>query len=280
MHTADATYARAHEPRPRPFALSIPSQTPRYWMAGDPFASHLMNVLSFMFPGGERFFIESVRAFQDRITDPQLRAQVKAFIAQEGAHTREHMIMNRWHARHGVDGAAAEAESTAVTKAGQARRSAEANLAVTCALEHFTALLAEAWLTTPALREAAAEPLRSLWIWHAIEELDHKSVAFDVYQAVSGDHASRVFWMAVTTLEFVVGTGVYHLMTLAKDGQLKQPHKVMARWLDFWGPRGHFTRLIPGYLRYFRRDFHPAQEDHRALIARFEGELAAAAHAA
>jgi len=272
--------AHEHKVRPRPYALNVPADTPRYWMGGDPFASHLMDVLSYMFPGGERFFIASVRAFLPRIADPTLRAQVKAFVAQEGAHTREHMIMNRWHARFGVDGAAAEAQSTAFTEARQARRKALDNLAVTCALEHFTAVLAEGWLTTPELHESAVEPLRSLWTWHAIEELDHKAVAFDVYQAVSGDYRTRVYWMARTTVEFVLGTGLFHIIALAKDGQLSEPRALVARWWSFWGPRGHFSRLIPAYLRYYRRDFHPWDEDHRALMARFEAALASAERAA
>jgi uncharacterized protein len=265
---------------PRPIALDIPDATPRYWMNGDPFASHLMNVLSFMFPGGESFFIESVRAFRDQIKDPVLRAQMRGFYGQEGLHTRAHKALNRWHASHGVDGVALERQNTEYTNAQRDRRTPIQNLAVTVALEHFTAVLAEGWLQQPELWTAPAGPLRNLWVWHAIEELDHKSVAFDVYQEVSGDYAQRVYWMARTTLEFVLGTAYVHLRTLAADGQLRRPLYLLQSWAKFWGPKGHFSRLIPAYLQFYRRDFHPWEVDHAKLIARFEAVLASDSAAA
>src|SRR5690606_41942592 len=62
----------------------------------------------------------------------------------------------------------------------------------TCALEHFTAMLAETILEHPEMLEGMDERVLPLWLWHAVEESEHKSVAFDVYQDRSEEHTSEL----------------------------------------------------------------------------------------
>ena len=97
------TKARSRTITPRDIALTIPAETPRYWMGGDPYSTHLMNTLSLMFPPGERFFMDAVRAFRAQLKDPQLIAQVRGFLGQEALHSREHRVFNRWLSRFGID---------------------------------------------------------------------------------------------------------------------------------------------------------------------------------
>ena len=60
-----------------------------------------------------------------------------------------------------------------------------ARLAATVALEHLTAILAAALLDGRSGSLAGADPrVAELWRWHAVEETEHKSVAFDVYAVV------------------------------------------------------------------------------------------------
>jgi uncharacterized protein len=268
------TRARARQIAPRDMSLDIPSDTPRYWMGGDPYSSHLMNVLSLLFPPGERFFMDAVRAFRHQVKDPHLLAQVRGFLAQEALHSREHKIFNRWLSRFGIDADEVEAAIAQEIVERRAKRTPIEDLAVTCALEHFTAIMAEAWLHETELREAAVEPLRSLWTWHAIEELDHKSVAYDVYHDIGGDYETRRRWMLRISVAFIVGVSIMHVRHMSRDGLFSRPGYVAKRWWAYWGPRGYFARLIPAYLKYYRRDFHPWAEDHTELIARFERELA------
>jgi predicted metal-dependent hydrolase len=145
---------------------------------------------------------------------------------------------------------------------------------------NFTAIMAEAWLNEEELRVSAVEPLRTLWTWHALEELDHKSVAYDVYQEVSGDYATRIRWMLRISIAFVFGVSVMHTRFMMRDGLFKRPSYIAKRWWKYWGPRGYFMKLLPAYLRYYRRDFHPWEDDHSELIARFERELTQRAVAA
>lgn len=272
--------ARSRTITPRDISLAIPGDTPRYWMGGDPFSTHLMNTLSLMFPPGERFFMDAVRAFRAEVKDPRLAAQVRGFVGQEALHSREHKVFNRWLKGFGVDADGIEQYIADDIAQRRAARTPIDDLAVTCALEHFTAIMAEGWLNDDEMRNMASGPLRELWTWHALEELDHKSVAFDVFNEVGGDYETRRRWMLRISFAFIVGVSFSHLQFMAADGQLKRPLYVAKRWWRYWGPRGHFSRLIPAYLRYYRRDFHPWEEDHTQLIERFERELTQRAEAA
>lgn len=265
--------ARSRTISPRQLKLDVPEDAPRYWMGGDPYSTHLMNVLSLIFPPGERLFIDAVRHFRVHITDPHLLAQVQGFLGQESRHSREHKTFNRWLEKFGVDADAIEEALNKAIRRRQAARTPIDDLAVTCAFEHFTAILSEAWLTQDEWRTAAAEPLRALWTWHSLEELDHKAVAFDVYREMGGTYATRARWMVNITIAFLLGVSAIHLSLLAADGQLKRPAYLARSCWRYWGPRGRFSRLLPAYLRYFRPGFHPWNQDHSALIARFEQEL-------
>ena len=113
-----------------------------------------------------------------------------------------------------------------------------------------------------------------LWYWHALEELDHKAVAFDVYEAAGGGYVLRVFAMAMASVFFLAKVSEMQVRLMKRDGELGNVQSWARGLWKFWGPRGHFTRLIPAYLRYYHPRFHPWQQDDSALIARYERELA------
>jgi predicted metal-dependent hydrolase len=265
--------ARAHTIRPRPLELELSDDIPRYWMGGDPYQTHLLNALSITFPPGERLFMAAVRTLRDKVDDPQLKQQIKAFLSQEALHSREHSVLNAWLDRAGYPALAFERQVADDIDLHRENRDAYGDLAVTCALEHFTAMMAQSWLKDPALRAACHPKLRALWTWHAIEELDHKAVAFDVYQAAGGAYSRRVVTMLLVTIGLILSISAFQTRFMAHDGEARNLRSWAAGVWEFWGPTGHFTRLIPAYLRYFRRDFHPWDEDDTELMAQAEAEL-------
>ena len=261
------------EIKARVLSLDVARDAPRYWMEGDAFSTHLMNALSLTFPEGESFFVSSVRALRYRVSDETLKAQVRGFLAQESFHRREHDAFNEWLRELGIDVDRYYAEVKVLLDRPRKRASPLMQLAVTCALEHLTATMAEAWLNTPSMRLAAHESVRPLWTWHAIEELDHKAVAYDVYLAAGGGYALRVVTMAGATAFLIVQVSSMQLRMLRRDRQLGDVRPLLRGFWKFWGPRGHFTRMIPGYLRYFLPHFHPWQKDDSELIGKFERTL-------
>lgn len=244
-----------------------PSRIPRDYYADDPIKSMVMTALSIVFPEGERFFVDSVAYYRDRVTDPELLAAVRGFIGQEGMHSRAHMAFNEMVRRQGLD-VAVELEHKVKQLLWAPRKKAprDARLAVTCALEHFTAILAEQLLSDAEHRESLHPSVRDLWVWHALEESEHKAVAFDVFQQVSGSYALRVRVMVVSTLFFIGFVSYSHVRLLKARGLLGDVRGQLRNIDYLWGRRGLFRRLIPAYLDYFRPSFHPNDRDTTALL--------------
>src|SRR5690242_14504301 len=192
---------------------------PRHFAGeGDLIASHVTAGLSAVFPDGEDFFVRSVRHFRDQITDPELKRQVAGFIGQEAMHGREHRAFNNRLDELGYPTKKIER----FTKWGLELRSKyappKANLAATAALEHFTATLAELVLSNEETRDLFGnEEVKNLFVWHALEESEHKAVAFDVYKAVGGSERLRIWTMRLIRYGFVAGMVVQVMYGLAKD---------------------------------------------------------------
>lgn len=251
--------------KPRRMDFQFDDSIPTYWFDRDVFKTLLLTALSCTFPEGERFFVRSVREYQDRIADPVLRQEVRGFIGQEAHHGREHTELNRFMADKGFP---VQQEEEFVRRGLIAQHkwlSPERQLAKTCALEHFTALFAELLLEHPEFFAGMDERVLPIWLWHAVEESEHKSVAFDVYQDQVGSYWVRASEMAVTTLEFSFFTA-FHMYRLSRHLEGGLGFRNTARGMNFlFGRKGWLRRLTPRYLAYFRRDFHPSEVDSSGL---------------
>lgn len=259
------------------FALDA-SAIRRDWCQGDPFQTTFLNALSLLFPEGERFFVESVKQHKAAVTTPALAAAVKGFIGQEAMHSKEHRAFNELMVSHGyAEAPEIERRLRGFLKLVRKVLSPKSQLAATCALEHFTAMLAEALLRDSRMRDELDPAVRGLWLWHALEEAEHKAVAFDVYRAAGGGDARRAAVMLLTTAVFFTVQMLVHARLMATRQILWKPWT----WLRGMGRMlvspGYFTRLVPAYLAYFRPGFHPDDRDTRELLAVWEAELFGAA---
>jgi predicted metal-dependent hydrolase len=253
--------------------VKLSFSAPRYYFAGNPRVSHLMSALSAAFPEGERFFMDSIARYRKRLTDPALRQEVARFLGQEAAHTREHEAFNAWLDGLGVDTKGIERDVVVKLLSRARKAPPRVQLAVTCALEHFTSLLGEQLLEHPELLERFDPGVRALWKWHALEESEHKAVAFDVYRATGGDYTTRVVTMAVTTVLFM---GAISRMTdelVRKDPEAQGLRRWLSAFDMTWGREGWFRKLVPGYLDYFRPSFHPWDRDTSELLRKVREEL-------
>jgi predicted metal-dependent hydrolase len=264
---------------PRNIAFGRMEGEPRWWLGGDPVATAFYNALSVTFPQGERFFMDAVRRYRTEVSG-ELADQVAAFVTQEALHTREHVAFNRQVADHGYDVAAMEARTRRRLDFARSRP-AYMQLGATIALEHFTAILAHALLADPRHLEGAAPEAAALWRWHAIEEIEHKAVAFDTFRVatarLTGVRRWHIrFWTMViaTGLLFrVVGANMSDL--LRQDG-LRGRRALGAILRLLWVRPGLLRQILPLYLAYFRPGFHPWDHDDRPLIQSAEQALAAA----
>lgn len=238
---------------------------PKYWFDNNPFLTMLLTGLSCVFPEGERMFMRAVRHYQDQITDPELQKEVRAFIGQEAHHGKEHQSFNNLMAKKDLPIATIEAFVKQAIAFEEKNLSKERMLAKTCALEHFTAMFAEMILEHPEFLDGIDERLKPLWLWHAVEESEHKAVAYDVYQTAVGSYWTRVSEMAVTSVLFSFFTGLHTVQLMRASGEQRN-FKAIAQGLNkLVGRKGFFKGMLPQYLAYYRPDFHPNQRDSTAL---------------
>jgi len=249
---------------------------PKYFAKdGDVVMSHILTVLSSTFPDGEDFFVRSVKAARDQITDPKLLADVDGFVGQEEMHGREHRVLNEHLADLGYPTRGISTYVRVLYWIRERIQSKKVNLAFTAALEHYTATLAELLLTTEEARNAVGKPgARDLLLWHALEEAEHKAVAFDVYKAVGGDETTRIIVMWLTHLLFIFETSVMAAISIAKDPNTwKHPLQLLASLARL--PKSPFlTMRAPKMLaRYHRRGFHPNDNDTSQLVSEWRQRL-------
>ncbi|MGJ3256441.1 MAG: metal-dependent hydrolase [Alcanivorax sp.] len=251
--------------QPRKMDFAFDSAMPRYWFDDDQFKTILLTALSCTFPEGERFFVRSVRHYQKQIQDPLLREQVKGFIGQEAHHGNEHDAFNHFMESKGVPTGKVDAFVNRGMRFMAKHLSPQRQLAKTCALEHFTAMLAELMLEHPDFFKGMDERMLPLWLWHAVEESEHKAVAFDVYQDQVDSYWVRTSEMAFTTVEFISFT-IFHYYQLRKgmdDPTDWRSVRGGVNWL--LGKPGWLRKLGKSYLAYYKRDFHPSKRDSAFL---------------
>ncbi|MEK8086583.1 metal-dependent hydrolase [Aquabacterium sp. A3] len=255
----------AHTITPREkLDFGLDGDIPKYWFGGDPFKTRLFDAMSTIFPEGERFFISCVRDFRDQVTDPQLRQDIKDFMRQEGQHGIVHGQYNERLKRQGIDVDALEAfERKMLFEFERKYLSAEQTLAETAAAEHMTAIMAHGFFARKEVLESADHRMRALYAWHAMEEVEHKAVAFDVMQKVAKvGYFRRVMALVLVT----VGFNIHCLHTtnymLKVDGFTGwQRLKLISKGL-WWlfKPGGLYTSMAGHFFQYFKPGFHPWDE--------------------
>lgn len=266
--TAAGSGAHFHR---RDIAFGTDAPIPKFWLRSNCHLTRFFDAMSLLFPEGERAFIESVQLFRDRIGgDATLCADVSEFIAQEALHRREHIRYNRMLSRQGVP--VDRLERNVIRQQELARRwlPPAVRLAITTCLEHFTAMMADRLLRDARCLDGAHPVMADLWLWHALEEAEHKAVAFDVFTVgVRGSvcrYALRCATMLVVTPVF--WTLLWHttLKLVRQDGEARNALGWLQLVREQFFSRGSFGWMVSQWTAWFRPGFHPWQHDNRNLI--------------
>jgi uncharacterized protein len=257
---------RTKVPQPRNPGVDLDAPLPRHWLGGNVAATHIANGVNILFPAGERFFVRTVNRFLPRIDDPHLRAQAKGFFGQEGRHAKEHDRVFLLLEEQGYDVRTFLRFYEAIAY-GLIERVApsELALATTAACEHYTALLAENALARSTLDDAHPA-MRALLRWHAAEEIEHRSVAFDVLQKVNPSLALRAAGLAMATVCLGGFWALATTMLLVQDRDVGVARLARDWTLAGDKERGHGV-FFRGLREYVKKDFHPSQNDLDKLAA-------------
>ena len=246
----------------RRLLIDLKSPIPRHWCGGDPFRTALLNALSMSFPIGENFFINSVKRAVELLPESEREhwaTEIQGFIGQEATHRRIHGLFNDHLAAQGlVDSwtprAAARMELIEPLDPRHA-------LAATAATEHFTSIMA-GYLFANHEELGEMEPrLKTMWLWHAAEESEHRATVFDLYCAVGGTYERRVWWMKRMTYVFVTEALRQTFSNLWRDGTLFRWRTWASGASFLFGKKGMFRLLYQPWRDYFKADFHPSQHD-------------------
>lgn len=252
--------------RPRHPTFDLEEALAGDWNGGSAFRSAFFNAMSLSFPSGERFFIDAVREHEEEVRDPALREAVRGFIGQEAVHRRVHAAYNETLCRRrGYDLDELEGPFLEGVRWSEENLSPLARLAATVALEHITSILAAALLDERSGFLAGADPrVAELWRWHAVEETEHKSVAFDVY-AVSGGCPKRLRrTLKYATLNFLRDNFRAVRTTLRHDGH--GPGVFAGGLWYLFGWPGILRRLVPEWTTFLFPGFDPPKEGDAALV--------------
>jgi predicted metal-dependent hydrolase len=232
------------------------------WNGGDAFTSALMNALSLSFPVGEQFFIDSLRRGVKELS-PQMQAtfakDIKGFIGQEATHRRIHERFNHHVLNQGMVNHWEKRALRRIEHINQ--KSAIHAVAITAAYEHFTSVFAAWLLSHPEFLAKAPARLQTLWLWHASEETEHRSVSFDIYRAMGGNEVWRRRWMISVSVFFLTDLLRQTCNNLWHDGSLFKASTWRSAWRHLFAKEGLFTFSFADWKKYFSADFHPSEHD-------------------
>ena len=250
-------------------------EVPRHFGAdGDLLSSHIAACLSSVFPDGEDFFVRSVRRFRDQVTDPVLKQQVNGFIGQEAIHGREHRALNRRFAELGYPTRFIEWTTERLLALADKVLPAKACLAATAALEHYTATLAEQLLRDDDTKALFGDSrVLDVFLWHALEESEHKTVAFDVYRTIGGTERMRRAVMDGITVGFIGGVALIVGLSLLNDRAAYNPVRLAGSLRRLAGSPILSKELWRELRSYNEVGFHPSDRDATELLEHWREEL-------
>ena len=285
--------------------------TPLHWLKDDPFSTHIINGIHLLLPAGELWFCRVYNQALPLVTDDQLRADVEGFIRQEAVHSRAHSKAQLYLERHGlsVDEYVQRVEWLFGTFLGEApfgmkflqRKAIQKQwlvlrVGLIAAIEHFTGVLGQWAMDNDTWEENGDPAMVDLFKWHLAEEVEHRTVAFDLFEHLCktqlGFYVSRQALMAIVFPLFIyfISEGGRSLArqdpdpSVRKMGRTLIPQLLMQ--LEQTGKRTEnvptFTFLINATLRWLSPRFHPIHEGDTeqalAYLARSPAAKAAAVH--
>lgn len=251
------------EMQPREYSFEDLGSIPQYWQMGNPLLTHFENAFSIMIPPGERFFIDSVKAYEGRVTDEEGRELVRAFVEQETLHGEAHDRYNASCERFGIDILSQERYAAKVFRRVQRWLPRKVQLGITVFSEHLTAVGAHSLLDSPEAEDEFDPQMLAFWRWHAAEELEHKSVAFDLFCKVGGGYLTRMLSVLASALFLAVPMVKIARATIRQDEhRITRAERKEAAAVQ----RRIFKRQFPFFIAYFKPSFHPWQIDDTEML--------------
>ncbi|MHA1886026.1 MAG: metal-dependent hydrolase, partial [Promethearchaeota archaeon] len=252
------------------YELSL-KQNP-FWIKNDPIETHFFNAFQSTFPEGEKLFIQAAIdganiLKQQGKMHQQLVKDLEGFIKQEARHSQQHTLWTSALIHIGYEKMGLFNDQLRRFRVWSRKRvPLILRLAFTAAAEHYTASLAFMFARIkPEILESSSLPFRRLLLYHAMEEIEHKSVCYDVYQIFSGNYCIRLFGLFLVSLDLAINIFLRFRYLLKKDGIWDRNHVQKFRKYLI-GREGLIRGLLFQILTYLKPSFHPWDTDERIFI--------------
>lgn len=236
------------------------TNSPKYYYKKSKFVTHFLNALSTSFPPGEHFFVRAVRRFITSDKTSALERDISAFIGQEAFHSIAHEAMNEYATKHDLPLEQIQTALDTAIRLIESTLTPKQCLAFTIALEHYTAVMGDELLNNPKWLANMTRPYKDLWQWHATEEVEHKSVAFDVYKLNCDDYLTRIVTMSIIHVVFITVMLIITGGLMYKDKDMSKFEKFDQTVYGLWqlfGPNGFITNIAKQLPQYYLPNFHP-----------------------
>ncbi len=255
--------------KPRHMSFPFDEVQETFFWGGNSILTVFGGALSSTFPPGEAEFIESVRNYRDQISDETLKQQIKGFIGQEGHHSHQHKRANQVLTERGIDAVRLEKhlEKDIKKYIGRKHVNNKFRLAMTVGMEHLTAIMAEFILTKPEVLDDLNPTVRELLFWHAVEEIEHKAVAFDVFMQCENDqkYLRRVLRLVSVLFTLRIGCYMVALLIWARKRPSWKEIKAFGSFM-FNKKNGLIPGIRSNYKDYFKPGFHPWDHANQDLV--------------
>lgn len=261
----------------RQFAAKGSDVVSRAWAAEDPFLTGVLNTYGVLVPRNEAFYISTIRAVEGRVREPSLSARVDRFIRQEAQHgAAHHRMLAVLDAQGYRFRTAAKWVNAVVYGITERALPLRVRMSMVACIEYVNAYVGHEVLSQRML-DGSDPTLRAMYEWHFAEEIEHRAVAYDVFQALSSRWVLRVAGVALTVPLF------YLLLTLGSAWFAAQDRSLFTTrwWRGAWGHLFGRHRMVRRSARhlwaYLKPSFHPSQalDDELAeqAVARWSNTL-------
>lgn len=255
--------------KPKRLVFDFPNNLKRFWNGGSYNRTYFFNSLGILSPSFERLFILSVLNYRRELKGTDLEKPMKAFLGQEAQHDKQIRRFNQSLKQFGYPVDQLEAANLAFCKKLNSLCKPITQLAFTMGAEHLISLLSDLNLKDELWFQGGDPKMAAIWRWHAIEEIEHKSVAYDVYHRLNGGYWRKV-WGFVVVTSVIFGMWFHNWWAMVKKDKLYFKPRFWGETLSFlFFKPGLFRKLCWPMLRYFSPWFHPWQHDNRHLISQW-----------
>lgn len=266
-----------HEIKARRMDFQFGGDVNRDWLGNNPLVTQFFTGFAARFPEGERFMIDTVKHYRGQIDrQSKLGREVSGFIGQEAHHAHAHDQLNELLASHGSPTIAIDKQTRVVMNIIKKLFGPKYLLAMTAGLEHFTSMFGTAVLRNPELPESVDPKIRPLFLWHAIEEVEHNTVAYDLYQQLDGSYVRRISAYVLSTVLLITFIFISQIHLAINDPRSLAPKSLLGgmKWMFGFGKGGgYIRRMTPEFFQYFKPSFHPGTDEKEQMLKSWASEM-------